>query len=144
MTSTALRSAITAQVLVDLERHAANSLTDPRIADALNVPLATLEGWISVGTSDPTSLEGKAVEALRRGRTSSVTRLTGVLVEAATDGTGGVNDEGKPLAKKEWRAAAFLLERVHGYVHPRDIPEDAEATDTIAQMSLALAEKATQ
>lgn len=139
MLETGLRSAITTQMLVDLERFAEQSFTLPRIAAACNIPEATLRGWISVGESDPTSLEGKAVEALRRGQTHAIAELTSALVSAATEGVG----EG--AERKDWKAAAFLLERVHGFIHPKDAPEvqDSKDGDTWAQLELALAEPVT-
>lgn len=134
-----LRSAITPQTMVDAERFAAQAFTLHRIADAVGVPLATLQGWISVGEADPTSLEAGVVAALRRGYVASTAELTECLRDAASG-----KEQGENEPRRDWRAAAFLLERVHSYLKPREQPEAKEdregEADAWAQLTLALQE----
>lgn len=138
MAAAALRSAITPQTMVDAERFAAQAFTLPRIADALGVPIATLQGWISVGESDSTSLEAGVVAALRRGYVTSTAELTECLRDCAVG-----KEQGENEPKRDWRAAAFLLERVHGYLKPKEQPdakEDREGDEAWSQLQLALQE----
>lgn len=138
MSATGLRSVITTQTIVDVERFASQAFTLQRIADGTGVPLATLEGWISVGESDPTSLEAGVVAALRRGYVASTAQLTECLMDAAAG-----KEQGENEPRRDWRAAAFLLERVHGYLKPKerdDGKDKDEVEETMEQLVLALHE----
>lgn len=140
MSATGLRSVITTQTIVDVERFASQAFTLQRIADGAGVPLATLEGWISVGENDPTSLESGVVAALRRGYVASTAQLTECLRDAALG-----KEQGENEPRRDWRAAAFLLERVHGYLKPKereDSKDKDEGEDVWSQLALALHEKA--
>ena len=138
MPAAGLRSAITTQTIVDVERFATQAFTLQRIADGAGIPLATLEGWISVGESDPTSLEAGIVAALRRGYVASTAQLTECLRDAAFG-----KEQGENEPRRDWRAAAFLLERVHGYLKPKereDSKDKDEGEDTMEQLVMALHE----
>jgi hypothetical protein len=124
--------------MTEVERFAAQAFNLPRIADAAGVPLSTLEGWISVGTADHTSLEAGVVAALRRGYVASTAELTECLRDSALG-----KEQGENEPKRDWRAAAFLLERVHGYLKPKEQAEVAteiDGEDGWAQLALALTE----
>jgi len=96
----------TPKAIVDAERIQSLGATDIITAEYIGVSTSCFYEWIQKGERDPDSVYGHFAEAIKKGRSQS-----GIINLQAVQAA---------VRKGQWTAAAWLLERRHGY---RNTPE---------------------